>query len=50
MRRFVLIISVLLFQTGAWAVGLDRDTVKIQPVNDTLKLIEQIIKKPHSPH
>ena len=39
-----------MFQTGAWAVGLDRDTVKIQPVNDTLKLIEQIIKKPHSPH
>ncbi len=39
-----------MFQTGAWAVGSDRDTVKMQPVNDTLKVIEQIVKKPHSPH
>lgn len=51
MKKLGLIITVLLFCIGGQAAEFDRDSVKMQMVgNDTLTAIEQIIKKPHSPH
>lgn len=50
MRRVVLLIEVLLFGVSVQAADFDRDTVKFQANSDTLKVMEQIIRKPHSPH
>lgn len=50
MRKVVLFISVLLFWISGRAAEVDRDTVKMQTGSDTLMAIEQIVKKPHSPH
>lgn len=50
MRKVVLLISVLLLWISGQAAGFDRDTAKFQSSGDTLKMVEQIIRKPHSPH
>lgn len=50
MRKLVLLISVLSFWISGQAAGFDRDTVKVLANADTLTAIEQIVKKPHSPH
>lgn len=50
MRRIVLLIGALLFGISVQAAIFDRDTVKFQANSDTLKVMEEIIRKPHSPH
>lgn len=50
MRRVVLLIGALLFGICVQAAVFDRDTVKFQANSDTLKVMEEIIRKPHSPH
>ncbi|MEG0795392.1 MAG: DUF5683 domain-containing protein [Odoribacter sp.] len=50
MRKIALLIGVLLLFSRSEAVGFEKDTLKTTAVNDTVMTIEQIIKKPHSPH
>lgn len=50
MRKLVLILSILLFVIGVQAAGWEKDTVKVATVTDTLISVEQVIRKPHSPH
>lgn len=50
MRRVVLLIGGLLFGISVQAAIFDRDTVKFQANSDTLRVMEEIIRKPHSPH
>lgn len=51
MKKLGLIITVLLFCIGGQAAEFDRDSVKMEMMgSDTLTAIEQIVKKPHSPH
>lgn len=50
MRKVVLLISVLLFWISGKAADFDRDTVNMKMNGDTLVMVEQIVKKPHSPH
>ena len=50
MRRFIVLFSVLLACLRSEAVGIEKDTVQAAIPADTLKIVEQIIRKPHSPH
>lgn len=48
MRKVVLLIWVLLLGVSVEAAGWRKDTAGVQI--DTLKMMEQIVRKPHSPH
>lgn len=50
MRKVLLFISGLLLWVSGYAVTFDRDSVIVLTNSDTLTAIEQIVKKPHSPH
>ena len=50
MRGIVIFISALLFCISSQAIVPVRDSVVFQTGNDTIRAIEQIVKKPHSPH
>ncbi len=50
MRKIVILISTLLFCISSQISGSPRDTVIFQTGSDTLRAIEQFVKKPHSPH
>jgi len=50
MKRIVILISALLYYVSSQAAFPGRDTVIFQTGNDTLRAIEQSIRKPHSPH
>lgn len=50
MKRIVLFIAGILCWTGGFAVVPGWDTPDVTAVDDTLPAVEQVIKKPHSPH
>ena len=50
MRKLGLSIFVLLLWFQCEAAGRGEDTARIVTTGDTLQVIEQIIRKPHSPH
>lgn len=49
MRKIVILISALLFCISSQAAASPRDSV-IFLTADTLRAVEQVVKKPHSPH
>lgn len=50
MRRIVLLMGGLLCWISGFTAGVGQDTLKNQVGSDTLVAVEQIVKKPHSPH
>lgn len=50
MKLIILLISVLLFGYRSSAVNIDRDSVIMQELPEKAISVEQIGKKPHSPH
>lgn len=50
MKRLVVFFIGVLSVFGVEAAGINRDTLDPKITGDTLKMMESIIKKPHSPH
>ncbi len=50
MRKVVIFISILLCWFKSQAFEWDRDSIQPQVYNDSILLINQSLKKPHSPH
>lgn len=50
MRRVIVLISVFLLCLRVTAAGWERDTLQVSASADTVLTMEQIIRKPHSPH
>lgn len=50
MRRIVLFIGGLLCWVSGFAAVPEKDTLSVLTTSDTLLAIEQVVKKPHSPH
>lgn len=50
MRGIVILVTMLLVCLCVALEAAPRDTIRLQSKKDTLMTIEQLVKKPHSPH